>query len=92
MDYQASGSEQEEDETTIAEQEEVEGTTDVQAELDALQQEGLFWLFMAGCMWPVNAHQWAGGVDYHPLGMYLEGFITKALLCTVLALCVHLVW
>ena len=50
MDYQASGSEQEEDETTIAEQEEVEGTTDVQAELDALQQEGLFWLFMAGCI------------------------------------------
>ncbi|KAL5477552.1 hypothetical protein EMCRGX_G024363 [Ephydatia muelleri] len=40
VDYQASGSEQEEDETTIAEQEEVEGTTDVQAELDALQQEG----------------------------------------------------
>ena len=43
VDYQAGGGlEEEEDETTIAEQEEVEGTTDVQAELDALQQEGQF--------------------------------------------------
>ena len=40
VEYHASGSE-EEDETTIAEQEEMEGSTDAQAELDALQQEGL---------------------------------------------------
>ena len=31
----------EEDETTVAEQEEVEGSTDAQAELDTLQQKGL---------------------------------------------------